>query len=113
MQPHKRHTELTHHILSEDEYEYNWWYEYHNEWIDWKETDPGIEYDCIKLYKEETLFSRNRWYNFPHRIIQNSPIIMVDMNSIYSKERKRDIMIGKIFGEELDSKNTIENLTHK
>lgn len=113
MRPHKRHTELTHHILHDACYDpYYWYYEDDNDYGYYDE--PYLEYEYIKIPVSGVAYKRNRWFkNILHKykkIEDPDYILQIDMMSIYSKERKRDITIGKIFGEENDCKNTIENL---
>ena len=111
MKPYQRHTQLTHHILEEDDYN-NYYDYYHNEAyeIDWR--DDNVDYDLMPP-KEEVY--QKRWRNIPI----SSPSIkfrmysgyrLVDMKSFYSKDKKRDMVLGEIFGDIPDTRNTIESM---
>ena len=113
MKHYQRHTKLTHHILEEEEYDSYYWYGYDDGDIsDWQEEDYMF-WDTEPVREVVNVIYRNRWFKHPlfKQRVESTKYYKIDLMSVYSKERKRDIILEQLLNEDVDSgKNTIEKL---
>lgn len=107
MKPYQRHTEMTHHILAEDEEYKDWWY-----WEDCNEDcmEDNVNYDIIRKPSGKKLMIKiSRWkHPFSSNLISEEFINEVDMKSFYPLQKKREITINEVLDEVEDSRNTFK-----
>lgn len=94
---------------------------YYNDW-DWGYYDEGdwdgyyedydVEYDYLEVDSIDSVYIVSRGRGFiSHQVRNRLPYKQIDMNSIYSKEKRREIKINKILGIQEDfRKPTIGDL---
>ena len=82
-------------------YEWDWGYYDEGGWDDYYEDD--VEYDYLEdgLVEPVYIVSKGRGF-ISHQLKTKLPYKQIDMNSIYSKEKLREIKINKILGVHQD-----------
>ena len=121
MNPHKRKKETTNNLLISEGY--HPWYWWDDDWDYWEPSTRDIDIGDYEYVNsdipgppERKYYTRNyigRFRKIPTKISYNSAHLLINLDSVYSKEVLRQKKIDKILGEDVDIPNTIENLTKK
>ena len=89
--------------------QWGYWWDYYDDYsYSYYEEPWSIHYEYVKNLNEETIFQRRGLITSQYKRPPSG--VMIDMESIYSKEMLRQRKIDKILGEIKDLSNTIENI---
>lgn len=114
MNPHKRKKETTNNLLISEGY--HPWYWWDDDWDYWEPSTRDLDigdYEYVNAEKIRNPYIGRMFRTIPTKMYYNSGHLLINLDSVYSKEVLRQKKIDKILGEDVDVPNTIENLVKK
>ncbi len=122
MKAHKRKIETTHNLLVSEGYHPYYWWDDDWDYFDVIGRDLAIDYEYVNIDKPTQPRFQAQLAKSPYRLkcygmrfravpitSQNSGLL-INLDSVYSKEVLRQKKIDKILGDDIDIPNTIENI---